>query len=98
MKIDKNGHIYIPCEICGKDERHGPHLYNGHHLRLYGGIFCCDSCWDNNWDGWTHSLEPKQASILNPISTDDITKQNRIAESGNGFPSGLRIRKIEKNG
>lgn len=40
----------------------------------------------------------EQASILNPISTDDITKQNRIAESGNGFPSGLRIRKIEKNG
>ena len=64
MKIDKNGHIYIPCEICGKDERHGPHLYNGHHLRLYGGIFCCDSCWDNNWDGWTHSLEPKLLEIL----------------------------------
>ena len=40
----------------------------------------------------------EQAGILNPISTDDIAKQNRIAESGNGFPSGLRIRKIEKNG
>lgn len=42
------------CDVCGK---HGPHRYEGHKLTLYGGIFCCDSCWASNWDGWAPHYE-----------------------------------------
>lgn len=64
MRIDENDHIYIPCSICGKDERYGPDLYKGHHLHLYGGVFCCDNCWKGNWDGWGPLHEHKLLKIL----------------------------------
>lgn len=40
------------CDICGDQYQHGPNLYEGHRLELYGDIFCCDICWQGNWDGW----------------------------------------------
>jgi hypothetical protein len=40
------------CDVCCKEYQHGPHIYEGHKLELYGDIFCCDSCWKFNWDGW----------------------------------------------
>lgn len=40
------------CGVCGKKYQHGLHRYEGHKLDLYGGIFCCDLCWEFNWDGW----------------------------------------------
>lgn len=36
------------CEVCGK-------LYQSGGNR--GGIFCCDFCWDGNWDGWAPHYE-----------------------------------------
>ena len=46
------------CAVCGQSYQHGPHRYEGHQLKLYGGIFCCDSCWEGNWDGWGPIAEP----------------------------------------
>jgi len=45
------------CDVCGKQYQHGPHRHEGHRLELYGGIFCCDSCWEGNWDGWAPHCE-----------------------------------------
>lgn len=45
------------CDVCGRPYQHGPGRYEGHRLELYGGVFCCDSCWQGNWDGWTPQNE-----------------------------------------
>lgn len=45
------------CDVCGAMYQHGPHRYEGHKLKLYGNIFCCDSCWQGNWDGWAPHYE-----------------------------------------
>lgn len=45
------------CDVCGQQSQHGPHRYEGHRLELYGDIFCCDLCWNGNWDGWAPHLE-----------------------------------------
>jgi hypothetical protein len=44
--------IMLKCDVCDAMYQHGPHRYEGHKLELYGNIFCCDSCWKRNWDGW----------------------------------------------
>jgi hypothetical protein len=46
------------CDVCGQQYQNGPHRYEGHRLELYGDIFCCDSCWNSNWDGWAPHFEP----------------------------------------
>jgi hypothetical protein len=40
------------CAVCASRYQHGPHRYEGHALKLYGNIFCCDACWQTNHDGW----------------------------------------------
>jgi hypothetical protein len=45
------------CDVCGNQYQHGPHRYEGHKLRIYGDIFCCDLCWEGNWDGWAPHYE-----------------------------------------
>lgn len=45
------------CAVCGDEYQHGLHIYEGHKLELYGGVFCCDSCWKGNWDGWAPHYE-----------------------------------------
>lgn len=52
------------CDVCDREYQHGPHRYEGHKLQLYGGAFCCASCWQMNWDGWTPHLEPRLMEIL----------------------------------
>ncbi|WP_148896581.1 hypothetical protein [Geothermobacter ehrlichii] len=49
--------LMFSCDVCGKQYQHGPGRYEGHKLELYGGIFCCDSCWRSNWDGWSTHYE-----------------------------------------
>jgi hypothetical protein len=39
------------CSVCSNRYQHGPHRYEGHALKLYGNIFCCDDCWRTNHDG-----------------------------------------------
>jgi hypothetical protein len=53
------------CDVCGMPYQQGPHRYDGHKLELYGGIFCCDSCWMANWDGWAPHLEEALIAHLN---------------------------------
>jgi hypothetical protein len=45
------------CVLCGSRYQHGPHRYEGPALKLYGSIFCCDTCWRGNHDGWAPHLE-----------------------------------------
>lgn len=45
------------CDVCKQSYHHGMGRYEGHKLSLYGNIFCCQSCWDNNWDGWGPNVE-----------------------------------------
>ncbi len=44
--------IILKCPLCCNTYQHGPHRYEGHKLSLYGDIFCCNLCWEGNWDGW----------------------------------------------
>lgn len=55
MKQDK---FMFDCDVCGSSYQHGPHRYVGHALKFYGDLFCCDTCWKGNWDGWSPHLEP----------------------------------------
>ena len=56
--------IMQTCDVCGSSYQHGPHVYEGCKLDLYGGIFCCSKCWDANGDGWAPSYEPVLLAIL----------------------------------
>jgi len=49
MKTEK---FMFKCDVCGNMYQHGPYRYEGHRLERYGNIFCCDTCWTVNWDGW----------------------------------------------
>ena len=51
------------CPLCGNEYQHGPHLYEGHNLKLYG-IWVCNNCYEFNWDGWTSHNEEKLLKIL----------------------------------
>lgn len=50
--------IVFQCDVCGSDYQSGPHRYEGHRLHLYGDIWCCDTCWKGNHDGWAPHYEP----------------------------------------
>ncbi|HHQ6573141.1 TPA: hypothetical protein ACSTLY_000283 [Serratia fonticola] len=64
MGIDNKGYFYCKCDICGAEARFGPQIYQGRVLQLYGSAFCCDNCWESNWDGWSPHSEPKILAIL----------------------------------
>ena len=51
------GKLMFCCDTCGKQYQHGPHRYQGHRLELYGDLFCCEGCWNGNWDGWAPHIE-----------------------------------------
>ena len=58
--------IQFICSVCNKEYQHGPNRYEGHQLKLYGGIFCCDDCWNGNLDGWApHCESPLLKNIFN---------------------------------
>jgi hypothetical protein len=52
------------CAVCRGRYQHGPHRYEGHRLKLYGNIFCCDPCWRGNHDGWAPHVEHALLSVL----------------------------------
>jgi len=56
--------VKLNCELCGSEYQHGPEVYEGHKLELYGDIFCCDICWQGNWDGWGPDPEKLLLKIL----------------------------------
>ena len=47
----------IPCPICGNSFQNGPQRYEDHRLHLYGDLYCCNTCWELNWDGWGPARE-----------------------------------------
>ncbi len=57
--------IMMKCDVCGQQYQQGPHRYEGHKLELYGGIFCCDFCWNGNRDGWAPHYEAVLVKHLN---------------------------------
>lgn len=65
------------CDVCGKLYQHGPHRYEGQRLDLYGGIFCCDPCWNGNWDGWAPQFE---STLLEHIGNRGIAAPRRNAK------------------
>lgn len=54
---EKDPLLVFPCDVCGRriEDRHHSHRF--HVLETYGGITCCDTCWDSNSDGWSPQLE-----------------------------------------
>ena len=65
------------CDVCGRAYQHGPHRYEGHRLDLYGGIFCCDTCWNGNWDGWAPQFEKV---LLEHLKANGIAPPQRNAK------------------
>ena len=62
MKV-VNGKYMFECDVCGSEYQHGPGRYEGHVLGLYGGVACCDTCWQGNWDGWNPHDEKRILEI-----------------------------------
>lgn len=48
----------VKCDICGRILFQGVEYYP---LRKIGGynLFCCEVCYDGNWDGWNPRYEAK---------------------------------------
>ena len=69
--------LVFPCAVCGNPFQHGPHRYEGHKLELYGGVFCCDSCWKSNWDGWGPVAEPRILAILKEKGLPDPQRNKK---------------------
>jgi len=55
--------LMLDCGVCDRKYQHDAGRYDGHKLELYGGIFCCDTCWNGNANGWGPMLEPKLLKI-----------------------------------
>jgi hypothetical protein len=56
--------LMFNCDVCGRQYRHGPQIYEGHKLSLYGGAFACNACWTANHDGWAPHYEGRLLQIL----------------------------------
>ena len=65
------------CDVCGTMYQHGPHKYKGHRLELYGDIFCCDTCWQGNWDGWAPHREK---TLLDHLKQKNLPVPERNAK------------------
>jgi len=69
--------IMFNCDVCDSPYQHGPHRYEGHLLKLYGDIFCCNTCWEANWDGWAPRYE---ATLLAHLKTKNLPVPKRNAK------------------
>lgn len=67
-----NEKFMYKCDLCGQQYQYGPHRYEGHPLKLYGGIMICNSCWNANHDGFSPQYDKrliehlKQNNLLVP--------------------------------
>ena len=59
----------VKCDICGETHYQGAGVYP---LRKVSGyeIFCCDKCYDGNWDGWNPRHEAKLIDRLKKIGVN----------------------------
>ena len=61
---EKEADQEMTCSVCGRTFTSHIHVHEGHPLHLYGGVTCCDTCWNANWDGWAPCWEPRLLQIL----------------------------------
>ena len=69
--------IQFICSVCNKEYQHGPNRYEGHQLKLYGGIFCCDDCWNGNLDGWAPHCESPLLKYLQSKGLSEPTRNSQ---------------------
>jgi|LNFM01.2.fsa_nt_gb hypothetical protein len=68
--------VKLECDVCHRDYRHGPHIYEGHRLSLYGEAFACNPCWIANHDGWAPHYERRLLALL---KERDLATPSRLA-------------------
>jgi hypothetical protein len=56
--------VSFNCSLCKNKFTHDEGRYEGHILKLYGNVFCCDRCWTLNHDGWNPHHEERLMKIL----------------------------------
>lgn len=59
----------VTCDICGAIHYQGAGVYPVRKLAGYE-LFCCDTCYDGNWDGWNPRHEAKLLDHLNKIGVN----------------------------
>ena len=61
--------VEVKCDICGATHYQGQGVYP---LRKVSGyeLFCCDICYDGNWDGWNPCHEAKLLEHLKNIGVN----------------------------
>ena len=59
----------VRCDICGGKFYQGMGYYP---LRKVGGyeLFCCQICYDGNWDGWNPRREPRLLARLKELGVE----------------------------
>jgi len=55
------------CFLCSNEFQQSNHIY-GHYIRQYK-ITVCNSCYSNNWDGWTGS---NMERILEHLKSENL--------------------------
>lgn len=51
------------CDVCDRQYQFGPHIYDGHVIKLYR-ITVCSGCFEGNWDGWAPQYEKRVTANL----------------------------------
>ena len=59
----------VKCNICGATHYQGKGVYPLRKVSGYG-LFCCDTCYEGNWDGWNPRLEAKLLDHLKKIGVN----------------------------
>ena len=74
MRFDtKTNQMYANCDICKKEVPFGKGAYHIRKVERYN-IYCCDSCWDGNWDGWNTRHE---AFLLEKLKENNLPLPER---------------------
>lgn len=68
----------VRCDICGAIHYQGMGVYPLRKVSGYG-LFCCDACYEGNWDGWNPRHEAK---LLAHLKAQGIEPPPR---NGNGW-------------
>ena len=67
--------LEVKCDICGAIYYQGKGVYP---LRKVTGyeLFCCDICYDGNWDGWNPRYEAKLLAHLKKIGVSPPSRND----------------------
>lgn len=59
----------VKCDICGEPHYQGAGVWPLRKLSGYE-LFCCDICYDGNWDGWNERHEQKLLKRLAELGVE----------------------------